>query len=157
VTSDLTPSEVEQGLRTWMESQPGFRAFGYKVYVAPERFWPGSDAFSVEGIEELDRERECEAVALEASRRFGLGVVYGAVLPEGFDRPAWHCWNFDYGTRRAVDAANRRRVGLGYLGKLLTDVEVERLERASDPLASLRDTGDRLGALGRGLAAALFD
>jgi hypothetical protein len=114
-------------------------AFGYRMMSGREEFWPGSIAFSVEGIEELDKPRECEAVALEAARRFGLGVCMGAVLCEGFDRPAWHFWNYDYGTRRVVDAANRRRgAGIGYLGKLLTDEEIERQERMADPLAPLR-------------------
>src|SRR5438876_1125592 len=63
----------------------------------------------------LDIEHECAAVALEAARRLGLGVVAGWVASDGHADPVGHLWNTD-GTRSVLDAAERRRNGSGWLG-----------------------------------------
>lgn len=151
----LSPTDAERGLREWMIRQTGFRAFGYRMLTGFDEFWPGLSALSVEAVEDLDRPHECEAVALEIGRKFDLGVVYGAVLSRAHpERPVWHYWNVN-AAGEVVDAARRRRIADGYLGKRLEGFEVERLERANDPLGGLREAGDRLGALGRGFAAVL--
>ncbi|HEX4669233.1 MAG TPA: hypothetical protein VH275_04580 [Solirubrobacterales bacterium] len=155
MVSRPTPVDAERKLREWVARQSGFRAFGYRMLTGVEEFWPAIAVLSMEGVEALDKPRECEAVALEVGRRFDLGVAYGAVLSQAHpERPVWHYWNVAP-SGEVVDAARRRRVADGYLGKRLESFEVERLERASDPLGGLREGASQVGALGRGLASLL--
>lgn len=155
MASSPTPADVERELREWVTRQSGFRAFGYRMLTGTEEFWPAVAALSVEAVEALDKPRECEAVALDVGRRFGLGIAYGAVVSQAhLERPVWHYWNVAP-SGEVVDAARRRRVADGYLGKRLEGFEVERMERASDPLGGLREGASQVGALGRGLASLL--
>jgi hypothetical protein len=139
-----------------MTGQPGFRAFSYSMFVGVEEFWPGSLAVALEAVEVLDRPTDCEAVALEAHRRFGFEVAYGAVLALDLaPRPAWHFWlSGPHG--EVIDPARKRRIANGYIGKRLEPFELERQQRLANPLAPLRENADQVGDLGRGIARVLF-
>lgn len=106
-------------------------------------FWPGSAAIDCPGVEALDKEGECQTIALRAASEHCFEVVVGwAVAAE--HEPLLHFWN-----RREdgalIDAARARRAATGYLGAVMTAAEVHEMREAIYREESLRNDFRSLG------------
>ena len=126
MTASAISVEAEAELRRLVRSRRGMGAFAYRMLSGAEQFWPGSAAISLAIVEDLDAPRQCEAVAISASQQFGLGVAHGFVLIHG--QAVQHYWNTN-SAGEPVDGALRRRRPDGYLGKALSEREIEGISR----------------------------
>ena len=109
----------------------GMAAFGYRMLTGTAQYTPGHVAASMATVEALDAPRRCEVVATTAAERFGFGVVNGYVLIGSSVAHAEliaHYWNLDQ-AGRLVDGALARRRPIGYLGKRLSERELDAVSR----------------------------
>lgn len=128
----MTTAQVEHDLRRHVEQVGGVVGFTFRHLAADAEFWPGDEATALAMVEALDQPRRCEAIAVEAAERFGLGVAFGWIAVQVDDQVmnVAHYWNLD-GRGRVVDAALRRRRPDGYLGKPLSERELATISRFS--------------------------
>jgi hypothetical protein len=105
---------------------------------APEMtFWPGSAAIDCPEVEALDKEGECQAIALRVASEHGFEVVVGWAVAAEHD-PLFHFWN-RHEDGALIDAARARRAATGYLGAVMTAAEAHEMREAIYREESLRN------------------
>jgi hypothetical protein len=148
---------VERQLRDHAATASGPRAGFYRRLLGPETYWPATSSIRLQTVEEKDEPTECMRVSVRVADTHGFEVVNGYVVAREHG-PLWHCWNRDPATGMIVDAAEARRTATGYLGRVLTDSELDLLRRSSElPTAAelLGAAGSRLAGFGRVLGGLL--
>ncbi len=100
------------------------------------RFWRGDQAVALQAVEAQDEPGECQRLAVRVADTYGFAVVNGWAIAREHG-PVWHFWNLTP-AGEVVDGARSRRVALGYYGKVLDPVELDRL-RASSELPTGRE------------------
>jgi hypothetical protein len=112
---------IEAKLRAHIATERGPQAGFYRRLQGDAQFWSGSDAIELLGAEAMDEAAECQRVSLRVADTYGFEVVVGWTLIESGELP-WHCFNLTP-TGEVVDAARVRGIGIGYVGKVLTEPE----------------------------------